>query len=116
MLSLGEAARQADVSKTTIHRAIKSGRISALKNEGGTYSIDPAEISRAFGTAKRLVTVTAEQTETPSLSLEVVLLRERIAELQTDRDAWRTQAERLLLHPPAAPVAPPRSSWLPWRR
>ena len=119
MFSLTESGRHAGVSKTTIHRAIKSGRVSALRNDDGTYSIDPAEVSRVFGTAKRSVTETVEQSETPSVpsvsALEVALLKERIAELQADRDAWRTQAERLLLNPPA-PSAPPSPSWLPWRR
>jgi len=120
MLSLGEAARHAGVSKTTIHRAIKSGRLSAQRNDDGTYSIDPAEVFRVFPSEKRSVTVKVEQSETPSpppvTPSEVALLRERIAELQADRDAWRTQAERLLLNPPIAPVPAVRSSWLPWRR
>lgn len=131
MLTLGEAARQAKVSKTTIHRSIKSGRLSAQRNDDGTYSIDPAELFRVFGSSSRSGTVSVEQTVTPSSRpaspLEVALLKERIeelkadrdariAELQADRDAWKAQAERLLLNPPAPAPAPSRPSWLPWRR
>lgn len=120
MLSLGEAARYAGVSKTTIHRAIKSGRLSAQRNDDGTYSIDPAEVFRVFPASKRSETVTSEQSVTPPVptitASEAALLRERIAELQADRDAWRAQAERLLLNPPLSPASAPRPSWLPWRR
>ncbi len=119
MLSLGEAARHAGVSKTTIHRSIKSGRLSAQRNDDGSYSIDPAEVFRVFPASKRSETVTTEQTVTPSepgiSALEVALLRERVEELKADRDSWRAQAERLALNPPARSPAP-RSSWLPWRR
>ena len=46
-LSLGQAASEASVSKSTIHRAIKSGKISAEK-DGNQYRIDPAELFRVF--------------------------------------------------------------------
>jgi len=46
-LSIGQAAKLTGKSKSTISRAIKSGRISA-KREGDRYLIDPAELSRVF--------------------------------------------------------------------
>lgn len=48
MLSMSQAARWAGVSKATIHRAIKSGRISAARQDDGSYQIDPAELSRVY--------------------------------------------------------------------
>jgi hypothetical protein len=48
MLSMSQAAMWAGVSKATIHRAIKSGRISAEREDDGSYQIDPAELSRVF--------------------------------------------------------------------
>ena len=48
MLTLGQAARIAGVGKTTLTRAIKSGRMSATKREDGVYQIDPAELSRVY--------------------------------------------------------------------
>jgi hypothetical protein len=47
-LSLSQAAKQAGKSKSTIGRAIYSGRLSARKNQDGTFSIDPSELFRAF--------------------------------------------------------------------
>ncbi len=47
-LSLREAAEQAGTSKSTIWRAIKSGRMSATRTDDGGFAIDPAELFRAF--------------------------------------------------------------------
>lgn len=46
--SLSQAAKETGKGKSSIHRAIKSGRLSALRHEDGTYSIDAAELFRAF--------------------------------------------------------------------
>lgn len=82
--TLGEAAKATGKSKPTIQRAIKNGRISAKKNEDGTYSIDPAELHRVFDpvTANGNDSGTVKQSETPSnasmLQRENDLLREQI--------------------------------------
>src|SRR3954471_19555303 len=47
-LVLREAAEQAGMSKTSIFRAIKSGRLSATRDDNGGIRIDPAELARAF--------------------------------------------------------------------
>ena len=64
--SLGQAAKTAGRSKTTIHRAIKSGKLSASRTEDGGWSIDPAELSPAYpgtgnGTVPMERSVTAER-------------------------------------------------------
>jgi len=46
--TLGMAARATGLSKSTIYRAIKSGRISAGRSDTGDYAIDPAELHRVF--------------------------------------------------------------------
>lgn len=46
--TLSAAAKAAGLGKSTLHRAIKSGRLSARRLEDGTYRIDPAELARAF--------------------------------------------------------------------
>ncbi len=47
-LSLSSAAKATGKAKATIHRAIKSGRLSARRDEGGVYHIDPSELARVF--------------------------------------------------------------------
>jgi hypothetical protein len=46
--SLGQAAKAAGVSKTSIGRAIASGRLSATRTDAGGWAIDPAELSRVY--------------------------------------------------------------------
>ena len=47
-LSMGRAAKVAGVSKSTLSRAIKSGRLSASRSEGGGWLIDPSELARVY--------------------------------------------------------------------
>lgn len=46
--SVSRAARETGLSKSTISRAIKSGRISAAKQHDGAYLIEPAELFRVY--------------------------------------------------------------------
>lgn len=48
MLSVSAAAKLINVSKTTIYRAIKSGKISAIRQDDGSFLIDPFELVRAY--------------------------------------------------------------------
>jgi hypothetical protein len=116
--TLGDAAKATGKSKATISKAIKSGRISAHKDEAGTFHIDPSELHRVYPP-----TVTNEQTETlknsargPDIDGTIRELQARleaaqerlsdkeavIADLREDRDRWRNQATALLAdHRPA---------------
>lgn len=121
-LSLSQAAKLAGKSKSTINRAIKTGKISATRHDDGTYSIDPAELSRTFdidphGGSKRS---DAEPDGTRLLerieALEAMLSREReiSADLKEDRDRWRQHASALLTD--QRPATKPISKWWPWRK
>jgi Helix-turn-helix domain len=100
--TLGQAARAAGVSKTTIQRAIKSGRLSASRQEDGSYVIDPAELHRAFpgvsrdgdGDGEMQQSVTANATG--ELRIEIEMLREQLAMLKDERDDLRSERDRLL--------------------
>ena len=109
--TLGDAAKAAGKSKTTLHRAIKSGKISANKAEDGSYSIDPAELHRVFPPApvvplqRNDMEQSSNTLETLRIQLEMLekerereraLLQETIADLREDRDKWRQQATALL--------------------
>jgi hypothetical protein len=50
--TLGEAAKAVGKSKTTLHRAIKSGKISASKADDGSYVIEPSEPPRVYWRVK----------------------------------------------------------------
>ena len=46
--TLGTAARALGKSKSALSRDIKIGRLSAIKNANGSYTIDPAELHRVY--------------------------------------------------------------------
>lgn len=46
--SLRQAAKACGRSRTTIHRALKSGKMSGVQDENKEWSIDPAELQRVF--------------------------------------------------------------------
>ena len=46
--TLTEAAEATGLGRTTLHRAIKSGRLSARREEDGSYRIDGAELARVY--------------------------------------------------------------------
>lgn len=98
--TLGEAAKRTGLSKPTVQRAIKSGKLSALRNEDGSYSIDPAELERVYGPlpvtgngdGNETQNVTAvSSNETGGLEAEVQHLRERLSSLAVERDRERAQ-------------------------
>jgi hypothetical protein len=48
LIGLTEAAKLTGKDKTTIHRAMKSGRLSFIVGDDGDRQIDPAELERVF--------------------------------------------------------------------
>jgi excisionase family DNA binding protein len=133
--SVGQAARLVGCGKTTITRAIKSGRISAERLDDGSYRIDGSELMRVYSIKAETLeqsheTVSEVHHATPSvtppetpvtpdvtarlaaLDAEVKGLRELLTEVRDSRDQWRTQAERLSLMAPEAKTD--RRPW--WRR
>jgi len=113
--TLNEAAKAVGKSKTTIHRAVKSGKISATKTDKGSYAIDASELHRVFPIVvndcfkEQPKWNDMEQSEnaigTLWIQLENIekervrereLLQETIADLREDRDKWRQQATLLL--------------------
>jgi hypothetical protein len=126
MLSLSEAATAAGIAKSTIWRAIKTGRISATRTYAGTYEVDPAELFRVFpatpkdGDLKQAamaiapVAMAALEAQIGALKEVSSLLKEQLEDIRKDRDAWRTQAEstqRLLVD-----ARPRRRGLFGWRK
>jgi excisionase family DNA binding protein len=114
MLTPLQAAKAVGASKATIHRAIKSGKLSAIRQGDGSFLIDPAELYRVYEPARddikrRYETANNpnETGETARLKTELdgaralqVLLEQQIEDLKVERDRWHTQAERLALTAP----------------
>jgi hypothetical protein len=126
MLSLSEAATAAGIAKSTIWRAIKTGRLSATRTYMGKYEVDPAELFQVFpatpkdgdlkqaATAIAPVAMAALEAQIGALKEVSSLLKEQLEDIRKDRDAWRTQAEsnqRLLVD-----ARPRRRGLFGWRR
>lgn len=97
MLTLGQAAKETGKSKTAIANAIKEGRLSATRLEGGQYQIDPAELFRVYQSIDRQSERKGVQSETPvdeaGLQRETELLRELVAQVKNERDDLRRRLD-----------------------
>jgi len=109
-VTLSQAAKHVGINKATLSRYIKQGKISAVKQEDGSYHIDPSELDRLrelMGADTRDVTPRIQ----PSSTGEAALLRELLAEkdrtmaekdrliqnLLQERDEWREQCKKQLV-------------------
>ena len=92
MISLSTAAHAAGVNRTTILRAIKSGKVSATKNEHGEWQIDPAELHRVYPPPQ----ASPQQVHDQALADAVAELRLALADTREQRDKWQAIAERLV--------------------
>jgi hypothetical protein len=114
--SLREAAEQAGKSKSTIFRAIKSGRLSAAKTDDGGFAIDASELFRVYPPVKGAVApqrcversvgqdaTAAERNATAheaairmaELEVELRLLRDLLDEVKSSRDDMRQERDQL---------------------
>lgn len=140
--SANQAAEATGKNVATITRAIKSGKLSAIKDTSGAWQIDGAELSRVYPLRTQNLNIPAMQRSAPSptkdnfteanaLREELVILRERdklkdtllenyvaqMADLKEDRDKWRQQATNLLANQEVELVAPApvkRRRWWPF--
>ena len=87
--TVGQAAKATGKSKPTISRAIRTGIISATKNENGSYTIDPAELHRVFPPKRLSSDETRDilRSETPALQVTLQREIELLREMLTSKDA-----------------------------
>jgi hypothetical protein len=109
--TLGQAAKAVGMSKTSILRSIKTGRISAGRDEFGQWAIEPCELHRIYppladdtgtgnGTEGRGVTggepALAEATTRATLAeARLSDFKSMLDDIREQRDRWQQQAERL---------------------
>ena len=120
--SASKAAEAVGKSVPTITRAIKSGKLSAEKLDGGGYEIDAAELHRVWppvtskgdDTPAKLGRETPNETALLQVKLEakdelLTRVERELADMKEQRDKWQSQCEaqqRLLEAPKANPAAP----------
>lgn len=128
-LSPAEAAKHIGLTKQSVIKAIRSGRLSAIKDASGGWSIEPVELFRvwpAVNQERGKVTpqvdagLSSENSEVVALlKAQIELLRSQLEDVRADREDiradrnhWRQIAERGLLtdqrtSPEPTPNAPP---------
>lgn len=92
MLTLAQAAIEVGMSKSGLLKAIKSGRISANKDDGGQYYIDPAELFRVYTPVSEGAR-TIEQHGADSMHT-IELMRELLKQIQSERDDLRRRLDQ----------------------
>jgi hypothetical protein len=108
--TLGQAAKATGKTKTTIQVAIKTGRMSASKDDLGRYQIDPAELHRVYPlteTEPSGLNAAAPQKD-PEIQAQFDRLDSMIKFLQSQLEAKDEQikAITLRLSPPTAAATP----------
>lgn len=123
-VNLTQGAKLAGISRSTLNRHIKEGKISKVNGADGKPCVDTSELHRAYGdlshgTSPLSVPMKHYRTpdDTAKNDIEIAVLRaelnatkERLEEAQKDRDEWKGQAKTLSVlltdQRSAEPVAP----------
>jgi len=109
-LSIREAVKHYQVSRPTLTKALKSGKLSGNQDEQGTWSIDPSELARVYQprpltrdtseqdfsgqTGEGLTTSnTLEPSEAESLRIQLTELELRAVKAETRADAAELLAQ-----------------------
>jgi len=99
-LSLSQAARRAGVSKSSIWRAVRAGKLKASKTPGGRFQINEQALDDAFprkpGLSATATVVRAGIMERlAAQEKQIADLQEQLADMKAQRDHWQRLAERL---------------------
>jgi hypothetical protein len=124
-MSLWDAAEKVGASKSAIWRAIKDGRLAAVRDDSGNFSVDPNEVisvlslqeparmepapslaapipaaaNRNYANIEQVsneARIAALEAEVAGMKLLLAEIRLNRDDLRADRDAWRGQAERMM--------------------
>jgi len=104
-LSLAESAQATGLNRSTILRAIKSGKVSGTRDQNGAWVVEPAELFRVFAPAEAAPKAMPDPAQDdPELRVRVAVaevrlteLRQALADMRVQRDSWQAQAERLAI-------------------
>lgn len=88
-LTLRQAAELSGTSRSTIHRALKNGKLSGGRLEDGVWDIDPSELARVFPwdtTEPAQRDTTGQDRNGPGERESVLAVRVEMLERQLDRE------------------------------
>ena len=82
-----QAAQQAGISRSTLYRAIRAGRISVVSLPAGGRGVDTAELIRVFGPLQP----DTAQVQQRGTSSDIAAMRERCALLEREIEWLRAE-------------------------
>src|SRR3954451_10464872 len=96
LVTIRTAADLTGKHRTTLNRAISTGKLSATKSEVGHYLIDPAELERVYGALRNATSHPDNepqdaQPDDDAHTREIALLREMLERERTSYDRERQQ-------------------------
>ncbi len=103
--TLADAAKTAKVNRSTLFRAIKSGRLSASRLEDGSYRVDASELARVYDLQHAVHRLDgalqhgAQGENAPATvegaGVELAVLRVRVQMLEVERERWDQERETI---------------------
>ena len=122
-VSVREAVKHYQVSRPTLMKHLKEGKLSANKDGQGTWEIDQSELTRVYKARKSndhadpssfpTLNSSINSNENSLLQVKLDAAIETIERLEADKADWKQQAQSLarLMPPDGAGEAPKRSLW-----
>lgn len=125
-ISLREAVKHFDVSRPTLQKALKSGKISGVQDGQGHWTIDPSELARVYRARSTLLPSQSERDrstftrQNTDLTVDIEALRAKLAEAEQRAAVAEALAEERSKHiedlRKLLPAPAKTSSWWPWGR
>lgn len=122
-VSVREAVKHYQVSRPTLMKHLKEGKLSANKDGQGTWEIDQSELTRVYKPRESNDHVyqsnftslnnSINSNENSLLQVKLDAAMETIERLDADKADWKQQAQSLarLMPPEGAGEGPRRSLW-----
>ena len=122
-VSVREAVKHYQVSRPTLMKHLKSGKVSANKDGQGTWEIDQSELTRVYKSRVKTESLDQSNLATPNnpinsnenslLQVKLDAAMETIERLEADKADWKQQAQSLarLMPPDGAGEVTKRSLW-----
>ena len=89
LLTLTQAAKTANIARSTLYRAIHNGRLSVVSQPNGSKAIDTSELQRVFGPLQHTTKPTGQH-DAPQ---DVALLQARIDALERENGLLRDEIQ-----------------------
>ena len=92
VVNISKAAELAGVSRATVHRHLKKGKLSKVRQPDGSPGIDTSELLRHFGELKGEQDVIV-QSVAPDISENTQLLQQRITLVERENQLLRHELD-----------------------